>query len=190
MEKETTLEVVKKTDEKQERRKYLAGELEKKLIATREEVATKEYPISGGIIAAQALHNFIKNDAQWKFTESLGIMEASRVLSDQITKLKEAQKNGENVQLTLSAVTIEAIYYFMTKEEGKGLGKATLFVNHLLRPISEALNTSKEDRENINQMERDLGTIQDAVMNRVCFEGEDKLLKEIEEELEAELKTK
>jgi hypothetical protein len=51
-----------------------------------------------------------------------------------------------------------------------------------------ALNASKADREAINQMERDLGTLQDAILNRVGFEGEDQLLDEIEKELEEELK--
>jgi hypothetical protein len=60
-------------------------------------------------------------------------------------------------------------------------------VNNILRPISEALNVSKADREEINQMERDLGTLQDAILNRVGFEGEDQLLSEIEKELQEEL---
>jgi hypothetical protein len=143
------------------------------------------YPISGGLPVAKALYNFVKNDVQWKFTESLGVIESARILNDQVEKLS---KKGESEgQLELSAVTIEALYYFMTKEEKKGLASAASFVNNLLRPISEALNASKNDREKINQMERDLGTLQDAILNRVGFEGEDQLLKEIEEELTKEL---
>jgi hypothetical protein len=186
MAKEATLEVVSATNEKQERRTKLAEILENKLNAKREEVSQKGYPVSGGLTTATALHNFIKNDAQWKFTESLGIMESSRVLAEQIDKLKG--KTPVSEQLELSAITIEAVYYFLTKEEGKGLNKAVSYVNNLLRPISEALNASKADREAINQMERDLGTLQDAILNRVGFEGEDQLLDEIEKELEEELK--
>lgn len=185
MAKEATLEVVSATNEKQEHRKKLAKFLEEKLESKRKEVSEKTYPISGGLDTAKALYNFIKNDAQWKFTESIGIIEAARVLDEQIKLLggKEPKSN----ELTLSAVTVEAVYYFLTKEEGKGLGKAIAYVNNLLRPINEALSSSKSDREAINQMERDLGTLQDAILNRVNFDGEDEFLKEIESELEAEL---
>ena len=188
MAKETKLEVVSKTNEKHERRVKLAEALEQKLIAKREEVASKRYTISGGLPVAKALYNFIKNDAQWKFTESLGVLESARILSEQVELL--SNKNAEQSDLSLNAVTIEAIYYFMTKEEKKGVSAAHTFVNNLLRPISEALNASKNDREKINQMERDLGTLQDAVLNKVGFEGEDEILKEIETELEASLTEK
>ena len=185
MAKEATLEVVSATNEKQEQRKKLATFLEEKLNSKRKEVTEKTYPISGGLTTAKALYNFIKNDAQWKFTESLGIIEASRVLNEQIEKL--SAKNPETTELELSAVTVEAVYYFLTKEEGKGLGKAVTYVNNLLRPINEALSASKNDREGINQMERDLGTLQDAILNRVGFDGEDEFLNEIEKELGEEL---
>lgn len=185
MAKEATLEVVSTTNEKQEHRKKLAGFLEEKLNAKRKEVSEKSYPISGGLDTAKALYNFIKNDAQWKFTESIGIIEATRVLQEQVELL--GGKEPKSKELSLSAVTVEAVYYFLTKEEGKGLGKALSYVNNLLRPINEALSASKNDREEINQMERDLGTLQDAILNRVGFEGEDEFLKEIESELEAEL---
>ena len=185
MAKEATLEVVSATNEKQEQRKNLAAFLENKLNAKRDEVSSKGYPVSGGITTAKALHNYIKNDAQWKFTESLGIIESARVLDEQIAKM--SGKTPESTELQLNAVTIEALYYFMTKEEGKGLGKAVSYVNNILRPISEALSVSKSDREEINQMERDLGTLQDAILNRVGFEGEDEFLAEIEKELNEEI---
>jgi hypothetical protein len=183
--KEAKLEVVSSTNEKQEKRKSLAEFLEKKLNAKREEVAVKRYPVSGGLTTAKALNQFIKNDAQWKFTESLGILESARVLDEQVKVL--SGKEATESQLSLTAITIEAIYYFLTKEEGKGFSKAASYVNNLLRPISEALNVSKADREEINQMERDLGTLQDAVLNRVGFEGEDELLTEIEKEISEEI---
>lgn len=186
MGKETKLEVVSSTNEKQEHRKKLATFLEEKLNSKRKEVSEKMYPVQGGVNTAKALHNFLKNDAQWKFTESIGVIEGARVLNEQLEKL--GGKNPESTELQLSAITIEALYYFLTKEEGKGLPKALLYVNNLLRPINEALNVSKQDREEINQMERDLGTLQDAILNRVSFEGEDEFLAEIEKELTEEIK--
>jgi hypothetical protein len=184
MKKETKLEVVSSSVEKVEYRKGLAKKLETKLEEKRKEVAEKKYPINGGLIVAKSLYNFIKTEACWKFTESLGIVESARILEEEIKKLSD--KNSENPQLELNAVTIEAIYYFMTKEEKRGLTSALNFINNLLRPISEALVISKNDREEINQMERDLGTLQDAILNRVGFEGEDALLKEIEDQLSKE----
>ena len=93
----------------------------------------------------------------------------------------------EVAELELGALTIEALYYFLTKEEGKGLAKAVRYVNHLLRPVTEALNTSKADREEINQMEKDLATLQEAVHQRVGFEGEDDIVSEIEKEIQEEM---
>jgi hypothetical protein len=183
----TKIEVVSSKNEKHEMRVKAAEFLEKKLSTKRDDVSKKRYPVSGGLTTAKALNQFIKNDAQWKFTESLGILESSRVLDEQVSIL--VGKQPEKTQLSLTAITIEAIYYFLTKEEGKGLSKAVSYVNNLLRPISEALNVSKADREEINQMERDFGTLQDAVLNRVGFEGEDSLLKEILDELAAEMAT-
>ncbi len=180
------VEVVSEKNLKQERRTKLADLLEKKLEVAREEVKQKTYHVSGGLPVAKYLYNFIKNDAKWKFTESLGIMESARILHDQIKQFED-KSNTEKKELELTAVTIEAIYYFMTKEEDKGLPKALNFVNNLLHPISEALQNSKADREKINQMERDLGTLQDAVLNKVGVENEDELLKEIENEFEEEL---
>lgn len=189
MAKEAKLEVVSTTNEKQEKRKILAEFLENKLNAKREEVAAKRYPVSGGLLTAKALYQFVKNDAQWKFTESLGILESARVLDEQVSLL--SGKEPKATELTLTAITIEAIYYFLTKEEGRGMNsKTATYVNNLLRPIIEALSASKNDREEINQMERDLGTLQDAILNRVGFEGEDEFLKEIESELEVELTKK
>jgi hypothetical protein len=183
MAKQTKIEVVSEKNEKHNMRVKAAEFLEKKLASKRNEVSKKTYPVKGGLATAKALHDFIQKDAQWKFTESLGIIEAKRVLEEQVHSI-----NGKMTsELALGALTIEALYYFMTKEEGKGYLKASAFVNNLLRPVSEALNASKADREEINQMERDLGTLQDAVLNKVGFEGEDSLLTEILDELAAEM---
>jgi hypothetical protein len=186
MRKETKMKVVLSTNnEKQEHRKKLAEFLENKLNKKRGELMEKKYVISGGLDTARALHNFLKNEAQWKFNEALGIIEGCRVLNEEIFKLTSATSDHE---LELGPVTIEALYYFLTKEEGKGLEKAESFINNLLRPINEALTAYKTEWTEVNQMERDLGTLQDAIMNRISFEGEDEFLKEIEQELSEEIK--
>ena len=186
MSKQPKLEVVSAAKERQESRQKAAEFLKKKLEAKRQEVSEKLYAVSGGLNVAKSLRTFIQKEAQWKFTESLGIIEANRVLEEQVNGLQAKVKT----ELELGALTIEAIYYFLTKEEGKGIAKATSYVNDLLRPISESLNASKTDRESINQMEKDLATLEDAIHNRVNFEGEDKLLSEIEKEISEEMNKK
>jgi hypothetical protein len=104
-------------------------------------------------------------------------------LKEEISALRDKKKE----ELELNAITVEAIYYFLTKEEGSGLESANYFVMNLLRPISEALNASKSDRDTINQMERDLGSLQDAILNKVGIEKEDAFLESLEKELEKEL---
>ena len=89
MTKQSKLEVVSSTNEKQESRKRSAEFLENKLKTRREEVSKKTYPVNGGLETAKALRDFIKNDAQWKFTESLGIIESDRILSEQIVLLEK-----------------------------------------------------------------------------------------------------
>ena len=186
MSKQPKLEVVSAAKERQESRQKAAEFLKKKLEAKRQEVSEKLYAVSCGLNVAKSLRTFIQKEAQWKFTESLGIIEANRVLEEQVNGLQAKVKT----ELELGALTIEAIYYFLTKEEGKGIAKATSYVNDLLRPISESLNASKTDRESINQMEKDLATLEDAIHNRVNFEGEDKLLSEIEKEISEEMNKK
>lgn len=183
MSKQPKLEVVSSTQEKQENRKRLAEFLEKKLKNRREEVSKKTYQVNGGLATAKALREFIKTDAQWKFTESLGIIESDRVLGEQIALLEKKEAS----EIELGALTIEALYYFLTKEEGKGLAKAVRYVNHLLWPVNEALGVSKADREEINQMEKDLASLQEAVHQKVGFEGEDTIVSEIEKEIEEEM---
>jgi hypothetical protein len=180
---ESKLEVVSTKNEKHEYRVNLAEKLEAKLTALRNDVSEKKYPVSGGITTAIALEKFVKTQAKWKFSEALGIMEASRVLKEEISALRDKKKE----ELELNAITVEAIYYFLTKEEGSGLESAKYFVMNLLRPISEALNASKSDRDTINQMERDLGSLQDAILNKVGIEKEDAFLESLEKELEKEL---
>ena len=180
------VEVVSSTNEKLERRKKLAEFLEKKFERESKQVSEKLYDVPGGLTTAKHLYEFVFKDASWKFSESIGVIEAARILSSEIEIIKD-KKEREN--LLLNAVTIEAIYYFLTKVEKKGVSSARDFLHNLYRPIYEALTSSKEDRDRINQMMRDLGTLQDAILNRVNFEGEDKLLNEIEKELNKELES-
>jgi len=83
------------------------------------------------------LVDFIVNKAQWKFTESLGIIESLKTLR------KESVKSGA---IMLGALEIEAIYYFMSKHEGKGEAEAVEF-HKILKPITDVLAKLREDSQ-------------------------------------------
>jgi hypothetical protein len=70
----------------------------------------------------------------------------------------------------------------LTKVEGAGLEEAKEYVN-ILKPISDALGRSKQDRTELDQLTRDRGTLESAIDSGIDLENEDDILKEIQEEL-------
>jgi K+-sensing histidine kinase KdpD len=105
-------------DGKLEMRQKLAADLEKKLIDFRAELENKQYLVEGQLTTAEGLHDFITNFAKWSFSESMGIIEAAKQLEVCVKDLK----TGKRKELMLPNLTIEAIYYFVSKETGTGLG--------------------------------------------------------------------
>jgi hypothetical protein len=122
---------------------------EKALEALRKEQETKKYLVDLEKAEIETLNKFILEDASWKFTESLGILEVEK-------DLKNAVKNGK---LFVGAVTVEAIYYYMSKVEGNGKktnAKAfsdTANYIKVLKGISGALERIKADTEKVRQAE-------------------------------------
>jgi hypothetical protein len=183
-EKEVTLEVVssKKENEKRvERLKALAEKLTAKIEQAENELKTKTYLIEGGSAIANDLISFLKNDAQWKFSEALGIGEAINQLESALVNITK----GKTKELMVPSIALEAIYYFLTKVEGTGVESANKFVK-LLKPVTDALGRSKNDRSKIDQMGRDLGTLEASIDTGAKVENEDSLLTEIINELENE----
>jgi hypothetical protein len=177
---QATLEVVKKKDAADKRKAQLtaiAGQLRTKIENREKELSTKKYIIKGGEVTGKALIAFVENDAQWKFSEALGVGECHRQLVEGVSNIGKAK------ELFVPALALEALYYFLTKVEGKGLASANDYVNNLLKPITDALGRSKSDREALDQLVRDLGTIESAIDTGATIENEDKLVKEIEAEL-------
>lgn len=182
MTKEATLEVVSSKEAAEKRKAQLtemSKQLEEKIEKTSKELETKLYIIQGAETAGENLLGFIKNDAQWKFSEALGIGECVRQYESAIKNIK----SGKTKELMIPALALEATYYFLTKVEGKGLATADTYVNNLLKPITDALGRSKADREALDQLIRDKGTIDSAIDSGAKIENEDKLVKEIESEL-------
>lgn len=182
MKKEATLKVVSGKETAEKRKAQLtemSNQLETKIKKTSKDLETKLYIVQGGEEACGYLLDFIKLDAQWKFSEALGIGECVR----QYELASKNIKSGKTKELMIPALALEATYYFLTKVEGKGLVSANTYVNHLLKPITDALGRSKADREALDQLVRDKGTIDSAIDTGANIENEDSLIKEIEEEL-------
>jgi len=83
---------------------------EAKLEKMRSDMQTRKYLIDLKKDDITLLSEFINKDAKWKFTECLGIIEVTK-------ELETCIKSGK---LFTTAVAIEAIYYYMSKVEGKG----------------------------------------------------------------------
>jgi hypothetical protein len=179
--KTATLEVVSKEverDANMQNLKELHTKLVEKINSTTEELAKKVYIIEGKVPTAKNIVNFLQNDAQWKFTESMGILEAVKEVEKTISEVKK----GNTKEIYFSPLVIEATYYFLTKVEGKGLNEAKYYFEELLKPVSDALSRSKSDREILDQMQRDLATLENALEQGANLD--DKLVKEIAHELE------
>lgn len=122
---------------------------EKDLETLKAELQTKKYLIDLSKDDIVVLDKFNKVDAPWKFTESLGIIEVEKDLA-------EAQKSGK---LFIGAITIEAIYYYLSKVEGKGkTTTATAFKTvsdyvRVLKAISNGKERVKVDNESLTTAE-------------------------------------
>lgn len=181
-EKELNATIISKKEEIEARnvmRIEMVKQLTEKIDAKEKELETKKYIIEGGNKTARALVQFLKEEASWKFSEALGVIESTKQVESanlEITK-------GKTKELMIPALAVEAIYYFLTKVEGKGLDTATSYVNDLLKPVTDALGRSKNDRNEIDQLVRDRGTLESAIDSGIEIENEDAILKEIQEEL-------
>jgi len=183
---EATLKVVSKKEaieEKNEQRQKMVDMLTEKIEQKEKEVATKLYLIEGGEPVATAVVDFLQNKAQWKFSEALGIMECIRQVNEAKTNI--AKKKTK--EFMIPSLALEAIYYFLTKVEGVGISEAENYVKNLLKPVSDGLSRAKNDREAIDQLMRDRGTLENAIEAGADVENEDKLLAEIEQELSKEI---
>lgn len=185
MTKEATLTIERapvNVDGKLEQRKKLAVDLEKRLTDFRASLETKTYLVEGQLVTAKALQNFITNDAKWNFSESMGIIETRKQL-DVIVKDLET---GKRKEVMLSTLALEAIYYFLSKETGVGLESALFYFNTILKPVTDALSRAKQDKEKKDQLEKDLGTVQNALDQGAVSEFEENMISEIAAETEAD----
>lgn len=122
---------------------------ENELEMLRDEIQKKKYLIDLKKEDITMIQKFIVNDAPWKFTECLGIIEVEKDLND-------AVKSGK---LYINGVAIEAIYYYMSKVEGKGKETDTSSFTKVedyircLKGITGGLERVKADSEKVRQAE-------------------------------------
>lgn len=124
-------------------------EAEEKLEKLKTELSSKKYLIDCSKDDIKMLEEFNRVDAPWKFTECLGIVEVKK-------DLKEAVKSGK---LYINAIAIEAIYYYLSKVEGKGETTNTKsFANiqdyiRVLKAITGSMERVKSDTEKLRNAE-------------------------------------
>jgi hypothetical protein len=149
MEETTTITEVKSENPLADFQQEALEQAEKDLVALREELNKKKYLIDLKKEDIVLLDKFNKQDAPWKFTECLGVIEIEK-------ELKEAIKSGK---LYIGAMPIEAIYYYMSKVEGKGKSTdATAFEKvedyiRILKAITGGMERVKADNESLRNSE-------------------------------------
>lgn len=124
-------------------------EAEENLEKLKTELEGKKYSIDLKKEDIILLEKFNRLDAPWKFTECLGIVEVEK-------SLNEAVKSGK---LNINAIAIEAIYYYLSKVEGKGKTTNTEAFKDLfdyirvLKGITNGMESVKADTEKYRNAE-------------------------------------
>lgn len=122
---------------------------EKELETLKKEVESKKYLVDLNKEDLARLNSFICNDAPWKFTEALGILEVEK-------EMGKATKEGK---LFTKALAIEAIYYYLSKVEGSGDStKTSSFINvadyiKVVKAITSSVERIKQDNERVRNAE-------------------------------------
>lgn len=130
--------------------------LEKTLSDLKEKNSNKVYAVKLDGKGLDTLIDFIENQAEWSQTESLGVIEIHKTLT-------EIKKEGvKNSTIFLNALPLEATHYFLSKIKGKGLKEAEKFIS-LYKPFSIALEEIKKDASEIQSVEKDLAAAQQGI---------------------------
>lgn len=137
-----------------EERAEAAALLQKEIDHRNAEINSKLYIVEGGAAAGERFLTFITEDAQWKFTEAFGVVEVCKEIQEGI----QSAKSGK--ELFLKVLPLEALWFFINKVEGKGLVAAQYYQQNLLKPIGEALGRVKADRDAVNELLMQIGSIE------------------------------
>lgn len=155
--KEIELVVDKKTEDKPKSKinPEVIEKLQKAIDEKITELDNKKYLIPGGDEIAKLIKQFIVKDAKWRFTECLGIIEINRAMHEFISDTTKKE-------LMVTPLTLEALYYFMSKHEGEGLPSAEKFTS-MLKSINQAKHRADEDKKEFEQMKFRMQSLQHGV---------------------------
>jgi len=151
---EATAKTKSVRDMSSEERAEAAGLLQEEIERKNQEINNKLYIVEGGAAAGERFLKFISEEAQWKFTEAFGIVEVCKEIEEAIQSAKDGK------ELFLKVLPLEAIWFFINKVEGKGLIEARYYQQNLLKPIGEALGRVKTDRDAVNELMMQMGSIE------------------------------
>jgi hypothetical protein len=187
-EKTATLTIEKKTaqsrlEEKNAQRQKMVDKLTEKINKTSKVLETKKYIVDGELTSGNAILNFLKTEATWKFTEAKGVVEAVKQIQTAIDGITSKKVK----HLLVDSTALEAIYYFLSKVEKTGLDAAAFYIDNMVLPVSNALGRAKEDRMEFDQLQRDRASLEAAIDSGADLENEDSILAEIEKELIKEI---
>jgi hypothetical protein len=154
--KEATLKVEKGSvrEMSAEDRAKEVAKLQEEVDARNREMETKLYIVEGGFETGEKLLKFVTEEAQWKFTEAIGVVEMTKEIEDATANAKGGK------QLFLRVLPLEALWFFINKVEGVGLEKAKYYATNLLKPIGDALARVKADRDAINELMMRQGSLE------------------------------
>jgi hypothetical protein len=154
--KEATLKVEKTSvrEMSAEDRAKEVAKLQEEVDARNREMETKLYIVEGGSETGEKLLKFVTEEAQWKFTEAIGVVEMTKEIEDAVANAKGGK------QLFLRVLPLEALWFFINKVEGVGLEKARYYAANLLKPIGDALARVKADRDAINELMMRQGSLE------------------------------
>lgn len=145
--------IIKMEEEKKDHRDLLKNK-EKELVKLEKELQDKKYLVDINTKENKdKLLNFIETKAEWKFTESLGVIES-------YTRIKDTQ--FKNKCIKLGSLEIEAIYYFLSKYEAKGLAEAENFVK-ILKPITRAIEAIRKDQQKRDALNLSINSLKDSI---------------------------
>jgi hypothetical protein len=123
--------------------------LEERIKDLKEKTSKKVYAVKMDLDLLESLISFIRNDAEWIQTESLGVIELDKILS----KIKS--EGIKDNTIFMEGTALEATHYFLSKTRGKGLNEAKSFIS-LFKPFSVSLEEVKKDAETIKSLETEL----------------------------------
>jgi len=151
---ETTAKTKAVRDMSKEEREETLAILQEEIERRNQEINNKLYIVEGGVTTGENFLKFVTEEAQWKFTEAFGVVEVCKEIEEAI----QSAKGGK--ELFLKVLPLEALWFFINKVEGKGLEAARYYQQNLLKPVGEALGRVKVDRDAVNELMMQMGSIE------------------------------